>query len=294
MNYIPQILALPNHIDIFGLKITFYAICIIIGMFSAYYYGLRIAKKIGINEDDLFWGFIIGVVVGVLGARIYYVIFSWADYKDNIIKVLAINEGGLAIHGALIAAGIFAVIYARIKKLDLLKIIEVLAPGFLIGQTAGRWGNFFNQEANGGEVTRGFLEKIHIPEFIINNMYFRDKVTGIVGYFHPTFFYEFLWNMLGLLAIILIRKLWKKYWMGDAGIFYLIWYGIGRFFIEGLRTDPLPVNIFGLELLQAQVISVIMVFVGIALLVLRRIFKYKPISFMEIIEENKVEVTLKE
>ena len=125
-------------------------------------------------------------------------------------------------------------------------------------------------------------------------MYFRDKVAGIVGYFHPTFFYEFLWNMLGLLAIILIRKLWKKYRMGDAGIFYLVWYGIGRFFIEGLRTDPLPVNIFGLELLQAQVISVIMVFVGIALLVLRRIFKYKPISFMEIIEENKVVVTLKE
>lgn len=293
MNYIPQFLALPHEINIFGLKIAFYAICIIIGMFSAYYYGLRIAKKLGVNEDDLFWGFIIGVVVGVLGARIYYVAFSWVDYKDNLIKILAINEGGLAIHGALLAAGIFAVIYSKIKKLDLLKVVELLAPGFLLAQSAGRWGNFFNQEANGGEVTRGFLEKIHIPTFIINNMEFRDKVTGMFGYFHPTFFYEVLWNISGFLAIIIIRQLWKKYWVGDSGIFYLIWYGIGRFFIEGLRTDPLPVNIFGIELLQAQVISVVMVIAGVVLLVLRRVFKYKPISFMEVVEENKL-IALKE
>lgn len=294
MNYIPQFLALPHEINIFGLKIAFYAICIIIGMFSAYYYGLRIAKKLGVNEDDLFWGFIIGVVVGVLGARIYYVAFSWVDYKDNLIKILAINEGGLAIHGALLAAGIFAVIYSKIKKLDLLKVVELLAPGFLLAQSAGRWGNFFNQEANGGEVTRGFLEKIHIPTFIINNMEFRDKVTGIFGYFHPTFFYEFLWNISGFLAIIIIRQLWKKYWVGDSGIFYLIWYGIGRFFIEGLRTDPLPVNFFGIELLQAQVISVVMVLAGVILLVLRRVFKYKPVSFIEEVEKNKLEVQTEE
>lgn len=294
MNYIPQFLALPNSIKIFGLEIAFYAICIIIGMFAAYYYGIRIARKIGINEDDLFWGFIIGVVVGVLGARIYYVIFQWADYKDNLSDIFAIWEGGLAIHGALIAAGIFAAIYAKIKKLDLLKVVELLAPGFLIGQTAGRWGNFFNQEANGGQVTRDFLEKIHIPGFIINNMQFTDKVTGVFGYFHPTFFYEFLWNMAGLMAIIIIRQLWKKYWIGDAGIFYLIWYGIGRFFIESLRTDPLPVNIFGIELLQAQVISVVMVLAGIALLVLRRVFKYKPFSYMDIVEENRVKALKEE
>lgn len=290
MDYILQFLALPNEINIFGLKIAFYAICIIIGMFSAYYYGLRIGRKLGLNEDALFWGFIIGVIVGVLGARIYYVIFQWSDYQDNLIKILAINEGGLAIHGALIAAGVFAAIYTKIKKIDLLKVVEVLAPGFLIGQIAGRWGNFFNQEANGGEVTRSFLEKIHIPTFIINNMYFQDKVTGIVGYFHPTFFYEFLWNIGGVLAIIIIRQLWKKYWVGDAGIFYLIWYGFGRFFIEALRTDPLPVKFFGIELLQAQVISVFMIIAGVILLVLRRVTKYRPISYMEEVEANKKQI----
>lgn len=284
----PNFLALPDGINVFGLEIKFYAICIIIGMFLAYFYSIRITRKIGFDENDLFDGFIIGVILGIIGARLYYVIFSWSEYSSNPIKIITgIREGGLAIHGGVIAALIFIFFFVRKRKLNFYKLIELVAVGFLIGQIAGRWGNFFNQEANGSEVTRAFLESLHLPRFIINNMYFVDKVTYVKGYFHPTFLYESIWNICGLLFIINLRQLWKHYWIGDAGIFYLIWYGVGRFFVEALRTDPLPVKILGINLLQAQVISVVMVIIGVALLILRRVKKIYPVSYIQVVEENE-------
>ena len=231
-------------------------------------------------------------MLGILGARLYYVVYEWDNYRDNpITAITGITRGGLAIHGGIIAAAIWAPIYCKIKKLSLLKVFEGVAIGLLIGQIFGRWGNFFNQEAHGGLVSREFLEAIWVPRFIVNNMYIIGGRLGdgtrATGYFHPTFYYEMLWNLAGLFLIIMIRKLWKKYWVGDSVAYYLIWYGFGRFFVEMLRTDPLMTNIFGIELKQAQLISIVMFAVGIILLVLRHAFKYKPQSFIEAVEEEK-------
>ena len=285
--------ALPKGIPITeGFTLSFYSLCILTGIIVAYVYGIKVYKSIGISENDIFWGVVIGVMLGILGARLYYVVYEWDNYRDNpITAITGITRGGLAIHGGIIAAAIWAPIYCKIKKLSLLKVFEGVAIGLLIGQIFGRWGNFFNQEAHGGLVSREFLEAIWVPRFIVNNMYIIGGRLGdgtrATGYFHPTFYYEMLWNLAGLFLIIMIRKLWKKYWVGDSVAYYLIWYGFGRFFVEMLRTDPLMTNIFGIELKQAQLISIAMFAIGIILLVLRHAFKYKPQSFIEAVEEEK-------
>lgn len=294
------LLALPRGIPITDdFTLAFYSLCILTGIIVAYFYGMKVYKSIGISEDDMFWGVIIGVALGILGARLYYVAFEWERYRDNPITAIThITRGGLAIHGGIIAAAIWAPIWCKIKKLSLLRVIEGVAVGLLIGQIFGRWGNFFNQEAHGGMVSREFLEAIWVPKFIIDNMYISWGQMGdgtyATGYFHPTFYYEMLWNLAGLFLIIMIRKTWKKYWIGDSLAYYLIWYGFGRFFVEMLRTDPLRTTIFGIELKQAQLISIAMFIIGVVLLVLRHSLKYKPQSFMEIVEEEKQKKLVKE
>jgi phosphatidylglycerol:prolipoprotein diacylglycerol transferase len=285
-------------LNVFGRNIYWYAICILIGIMTAYFYGMAIAKKLGVNQNDLFDGFIWGVLIGVLGARLYYVIFSWNEggFAQDPLRIITgfINEeGGLAIHGAVIAAAIFAILFCKKRKIDIYSILELLLPGFFIGQICGRWGNFFNQEAHGGPIAatvaggRAFLEKLPLPDFIIDMMYISDNwynapIDSLTRtYMHPTFLYESLWNFIGLMIIIFTRKYWKKYWVGDAALFYLVWYGIGRFFIESLRTDALMVTIFGTEFRQAQLISVVMVVAGVVLYILRRVYRVHPISFME-------------
>ncbi|MDD3999477.1 MAG: prolipoprotein diacylglyceryl transferase [Bacilli bacterium] len=289
---------------IFGRNIYWYAICIITGIALAYLYALYVAKRIGFKEEDLIDGFIIGVIVGVIGARLYYVIFAWdqGGYAQNPLRIITgfVNEeGGMAIHGAVLLVAIFVFFYWRRRRFDFYKLGEMLAPGFMIGQIVGRWGNFFNQEAHGGRISsnlvegRAFLEKLCLPDFIIDQMLISETNYGSAidsasrYYMHPTFLYESVWNFIGLAIILITRKFWKKYWMGDAVLIYLVWYGLGRFFIEAIRTDYLPFNIFGLELRIAQVVSVAMMIAGIVLFVLRRVFKVHPVSFIETIEANK-------
>lgn len=289
---IPYFKSVAFTLPIINRPIYFYALAIITGIGIAYFYGSHIAKKIGFDIEALFDGFIMGTIIGILGARIYYAIFSWDNFKDNPIKIITgfiEGDGGLAIHGAVIAAAIFAYFYCKKKKLDILKVGELFFPGFFIGQIFGRWGNFFNQEAHGGPAgltpyaARKFLENLKfLPKFVIDQMY----IDGT--YMHPTFLYESLWNLLGLIILIVLRKKTKKYWYGDAILFYLVWYGVGRFFVEALRTDALPLHIFGLDLRIAQVVSVAMVVAGIVLFILRRVYKVKPISYIEIVEENKL------
>lgn len=283
---------------IFGRNIYWYAICILTGIMIAYFYGMKVAKKLGVKENDLFDGFIWGVLIGVLGARLYYVIFSWnsGGFSQDPLKIFTgfINEeGGLAIHGAVIAAAIFAYFFCKKRKMDFYAVLELLLPGFFIGQIAGRWGNFFNQEAHGGPIStsivegRAFLERLKLPDFIIDQMYLSDNwynapIESITrNYMHPTFLYESFFNFIGLMILIFIRKYWKKYWLGDAALFYLVWYGVLRYFIESIRTDALMVTIFNHQFRQAQVISVFMVVAGIVLFVLRRIYKVHPVSFSE-------------
>jgi phosphatidylglycerol:prolipoprotein diacylglycerol transferase len=289
---------------VFGRNIYWYAICIISGIALAYIFAIYISKKIGFKEEDLIDGFIIGVILGIVGARLYYVIFAWEQggYAQDPLRIITgfVNEeGGLAIHGAVILVAIFVYFYWRRRRFDVFKLGEMLAPGFMIGQIVGRWGNFFNQEAHGGPISlnleegRAFLEKLSLPDFIIDQMLISDSsYTSAIDsatrfYMHPTFLYESFWNLIGLAIILLVRKFSKKYWMGDAVLFYLIWYGIGRYFVESLRTDYLPFRIFGIELRIAQVVSIIMIIAGVALFALRRIFKVHPISFLEVVEANK-------
>lgn len=277
---------------IMGRDIYFYALAIMTGIGVAYFYANHIAKKIGFKEENLFDGFIIGVILGILGARVYYAIFAWESggFSQNPLKVITgffNEEGGLAIHGAVIVAAIFAIYFCKKRKEDILKLLEMLFPGFLIGQIFGRWGNFFNKEAHGGPIrdtvlaSRQFLEKLPIPRFVVDQMY----IDGT--YMHPTFLYESVWNLIGLILIIVLRKKTKKYWYGDATLFYLVWYGIGRYFVESLRTDYLPLNIFGLELRIAQVVSVTMIVAGVVLFILRRVYKFRPISYIEMVEQTK-------
>jgi phosphatidylglycerol:prolipoprotein diacylglycerol transferase len=293
---------LYNHTDIkplndvaftlFKTDVYWYGVFIVCGALLAFLLGNRNAKRIGIKEDDLLDGFIWGLIIGVLGARLWYVMFDWSEFKDEPIRIITgFRSGGLAIHGGVVAGSIFAFFFCKKRKINPLKIAEILFPGFLIGQIFGRWGNFFNQEAHGGlvpgypnlDLQRAWLQKF-LPDFIVNQMYIDDyirDVQEVPGYYHPTFFYESLWNVVGLAIIFLLRKFSKKYWVGDAMFFYLMWYSVGRYFIEGLRTDSLMAG----SLRTAQVTSIVMFLIGAAGFVLRRVYKYYPVSYRDFKEE---------
>jgi phosphatidylglycerol:prolipoprotein diacylglycerol transferase len=287
---------LRNSISIASIEIYFYSLLILTGVLIALYLGLKEGKKLGIKSDDILDGIIIILPLAILGARLYYVIFEWDRYRGNLASIFAFREGGLAIHGAFIVAVVAAYIYTRIKKIDIFRALDLIAPGFLVAQALGRWGNFFNQEAHGfviGNVTNGapnlsldgqraFLEEtLRLPNFITNNMYLNGP-SGL-NYYHPTFLYESLWNLTGF-AIMLILRRTKFLKSGDLIGFYLIWYSIGRFFIEGMRTDSLYVGNTGLR--AAQIISILMVLLGAVFFVLNRTVFNRP-NYHEVLEENQ-------
>lgn len=193
----------------------------------------REGKRFGIPSEFFMDLLLIGVPSAIVGARIYYVAFKWDDYRDNWLDIFKIWEGGIAIHGALIGAIIVAVWFVRHKNYNFWRIADICAPSLIAGQMIGRWGNFMNQEAHGGPVSESFLrETLKLPDFIVNHMYIQDV------YYHPTFLYESIWNLGGLLLLIVLRR--RAFMrIGELFFSYFIWYSIGRFFIEGLRTDSL-------------------------------------------------------
>ncbi|TLS49357.1 prolipoprotein diacylglyceryl transferase [Paenibacillus antri] len=194
---------------------------------------VREGKRFGIIPDFFMDLLLIGVPSSVIAARLYYVAFRWQDYKDDPIAIFKIWEGGIAIYGALIGALIAGFLYIRHKGYSFWRIADICAPSLIAGQAIGRWGNFVNQEAYGSPVTEGFLrDALHLPNFIVNQMYI-DEV-----YRHPTFLYESVWNVAGLLLLFGLRRL-PIVRSGELLLGYFIWYSIGRFFIEGLRTDSL-------------------------------------------------------
>ncbi len=276
---------LNNSISIGPLDIYFYSLFILLGVLIALYLGIKEGEKIGIKGDYILDGIIIILPLSILGARLYYVAFEWDRYAGDLARIFAFREGGLAIHGAFIVAVVSAYVYTRYRKLDFLKVLDLVAPGFLVAQALGRWGNFFNQEAHGfviGQATNGtpnlsldaqraFLEQFGIPNFIVDNMYLQGP-SGL-AYYHPTFLYESLWNLVGF-AIMLILRRTRLIRSGDMVAIYLIWYSVGRFFIEAMRTDSLYFGDSGIR--TAQVISILSILAGVGILVLNRTVFKRP------------------
>jgi len=233
------------------ITIYWYSVTMLLAVLTGIYLSIKESKKQGMYFfiSDLVT---YAIIFGIIGARLYYVIFNFNSYKDNLLSILYIWEGGIAIYGAIIG-GLLAIIYlARKRKQSIIKTTDIIVPGLILAQAIGRWGNFFNQEAHGTEVTLEFLESLHLPNFIIEGMY----ING--SYYHPTFLYESIWCIIGFIILITIRKLTKRK-TGIMTCTYFIWYGIGRLFIEGLRTDSLYLGIFRIS----QIVSIILILIGI-------------------------------
>ena len=229
----------PRSIALGPLSIHFYGMIIAFGLILAVVYATRRSKQFGIKEDDVLDGVLYVTPFAVLCARAYYCIFSWEHYADDPIRLLYIWEGGLAIYGGVLGAAIGVTVLCRVKRIKLPAMLDLVSLGFLIGQSIGRWGNFFNREAFGAE-TDTFLR-----------MGLMNRYTGDVTYYHPTFFYESLWNAIGFLLLHQLSK--KRQYDGQIALGYAAWYGLGRAFIEGLRTDSLYWGPFRVSQLLAAV-----------------------------------------
>ena len=266
-------------LDLGFAQITWYATFILTGIVIAGTLAYFEFKKVGWNTDILFDGLLYAVPLAIIGARLYYVIFDPTPNYNNFIDVINITEGGLAIHGAVIVTLVFIIFFTKKKKIDVWVLADILAVGFLVGQIIGRWGNFMNGEAHGPAIQSQFILTL-LPNFIESNM--TNPVNGIT--YHPTFFYEGLWNFLGLVGLLITRRM-KLFKVGDMIALYLIWYGLGRgLIIEPLRQDPL--YIFGLK---ANIVLSLVLFVGggIALLILKRVFIKDQKYYIEMFSDHE-------
>ena len=246
-------------IDLGFIQIYWYSLTmltgVIIGSLVAYFE----IKRHNIKKEDFFNMVFYAVVFGLLGARLYYVLFNLDYYLDYPSEILAVWNGGMAIHGAILGALITMIYFCKKKKMPLLKVLDIGSVSLIIGQVIGRWGNFFNGEAHGGVVSLEFLQKLPIPKFIIDGMY----ING--NYYHPTFLYESVLNLICFIVLLFLRRN-KKIKDGMLVSIYLMWYGIVRFFIEGLRTDSLMLG----NIRIAQLVSISLVVFGIIIMVKSR------------------------
>ena len=249
----------PRNIDLpGGLSFNLYGLIIAVGLILAVWYGLKRRKQFGLLENDILDG-VLGIVpFAIICARLYYCAFQWDLYKADPIKMLYIWEGGLAIYGGIIGAAIGVIVLCLIKKIKLPAVLDLVALGFLIGQCVGRWGNFFNREAV------GVLEE---GSKIFSRMGLLNTYTGRVEYYHPTFLYESLWNLVGFIGLHFLSK--KRRYDGQIALGYVAWYGLGRTFIEGLREDSLYWGGFRIS----QLVAAVTCFIAVAVLVWN-LFRY--------------------
>ncbi len=251
----------------------FMFISILVGSLVVYFE----MKKRGISEDFLVNLIFYGVVFGIIGARAYYVAFNFDLYKNNPIEILEIWNGGLAIHGAIIAGFLVTLIYSKKHKQDVWLVFDIIVVGLILGQAIGRWGNFFNSEAYGTVTTLKTLQSQGVPQFIIDGMF----ING--AYRLPTFFYESIWNMFGFLAMVIIRRFYPYLKIGQLTAFYMMWYSAARFFIEGMRTDSLMFSSFRV----AQIVSVVLFVLGVILFIVKSIGS----NFDNLYNERRVEIS---
>ena len=215
----------PVAFTIFSKDIYWYGIIIAIGLGLALWYGVKEAKRTNFPSDALIDAVLYGTIAAIICARAYYVLFKWDYYQNNLSEIFMIWNGGIAIYGGIIGAFVSALIYCKIKNVSFLHLADIAAPAFLIGQSIGRWGNFVNAEAYGYETELPWRMQLYSSEL--------SRIAAV----HPTFLYESLWNAVGFLGLFLIRK--KSPYHGFVFFLYLVWYGMGRVWIEGLRTDSL-------------------------------------------------------
>ncbi|WP_373748672.1 prolipoprotein diacylglyceryl transferase [Jeotgalibaca porci] len=260
----------PIAIKLGGFEVAWYGVIIGVGILLAMYLASSEGDRKGMPQDfilDLaFWT----VPIAILGARAYYVLFELGYYLENPGQIFQIWNGGLAIYGALLTGALVVYFFTKKKNVPVMLTLDVLAPGVLIAQSLGRWGNFINQEAHGAAVTREFLEGLFLPEFIINQM----NIKGT--YYHPTFLYESLWSLIGFALIVYLRRRPNLLREGEVFFSYIIWYAFGRFFIEGMRTDSL--YLFA-NIRVSQLLSIILIAGAIAAWAYRRYNHYPKDSF---------------
>ena len=262
----------PQMFNLFGIPVYWYGVIIGMGVLIGLFIATREAKRT--NQDpNIYIDFLMyALITSIIGARLYYVIFSWKDYKDNLIKIFAIREGGLAIYGGIIAAIITLIIYTKIKKLSFWKLADTACLGLVIGQAIGRWGNFFNREAFGGYTDSIFAMMLKKSEVNLNNLApeVLNKIVSVDGIEYlkvqPTFFYESLWNVGVFALLIFLRD--KKKFNGEIFALYILGYALGRSWIEGLRTDQLLM--WGTNIAISQVLSIIAVIIAATFIVIKR------------------------
>ncbi len=245
-------LILERAVSVFGFHIYIYGIIIAVGLAVAFWYASREVNKSELDREDFLNMFIIAVPVSVVCARLYYVVFNWEDYAGDIWKILNIRSGGIAIYGAVIGAALVVFIYCKIKNIGIGKVLDILAVGLIIGQAIGRWGNFVNGEAFGSATDLPWAMTIFSDGRLV-----AESV-------HPTFLYESLWNALGIMVLLLIKK--RKKTDGEVFCSYMVWYGFGRMLIEGLRTDSLYIGDFRVS----QLVAAASVIFGIVLILRMR------------------------
>lgn len=257
-------------LDLGFIQIRWYSLFILIAIFIGGFLVYREAEKKGLDKDELIDIMFYTLIIGIVGARLYYVLFNLDYYLANPIEIIQMWHGGLAIHGGLLFALIFLLIYFKKKKMNLLLFLDTIVVGLIIAQAIGRWGNFFNGEAYGRDVTLEFLKNLHLPNFIIKGMHIGNS------YKEPTFLYESILSLIGFIILLSVRKI-KKIKTGTLTSIYLIWYGISRLIIETFRSDSLMLG----SIKMAQVVSIIGIIAGIIIL-------FRSIKYNKLYIEDKI------
>ena len=255
-------------------EIRWYSILILIGIILGYNLAEMEAKKYNISKDFMFNMAFWTIIMGLFGARIYYVLFNWELYSHDLLSVIKFWEGGLAIHGGIIAGVITMYFYCKKYNIRFSKITDITVISLILAQAIGRWGNFFNSEAHGAATTVHALKSLHIvPDFVINGM----NINGF--YYEPVFYYESLWCVLGLIVLLIVRTR-KGLKLGTLTATYMMWYSAGRFVFESMRTDSLMIGPFK----AAQIVSIIMFVIGLLVLMINS----RKTPFEDLYHENAV------
>lgn len=260
--------------SVFGYEIALYGITMALGILGGLYMAMWVAKKTRQNPDDYVNIALLGIVLGLLGARTYYVVFSWDYYRDHLSEIADFRGGGLALYGSLIGAVLAVLIYCGVKKLKIPLILDTACLGMVTGQIIGRWGNFFNREAFGGYTDNLLAMRLpldavratEVTEQMREHALVIDGITYIQV--HPTFLYESLWNLAVLIILVIVTLKHLKRFHGEIFLGYLLLYGIGRFWIEGLRTDQL--RFWGTQIAVSQVLAASLAVVSAVMIILLR------------------------